>query len=64
LSTAAQLSFELKPDGSFIAKSLIDPADQLIGFWKVDGELLVIESSEAKEPTKKLSSSLIKLRVN
>ena len=53
LSTAAQLSFELKPDGLFVAKSLIDPADQLIGFWKVDGELLVIESSEAKEPTKK-----------
>ena len=56
LSTAgadeAQLSFELKSDGSFIGKSSINPDDDLIGSWKVDSELLVCEGS-AGESTEK-----------
>ena len=56
LSTAgadeAQLSFELKSDGSFIGKSSMKPDDDLIGSWKVDGELLVCEGS-AGESTEK-----------
>ena len=36
-----QLSFELKPDGSFIGKSSKQPNDDLIGSWKVEDELLV-----------------------
>lgn len=49
---AAQLSFELKSDGSFIGKSSINPDDDLIGSWKVDSELLVCEGS-AGESTEK-----------
>ena len=56
LSTAgadeAQLSFELKSDGSFIGKSSMNPDDDLIGSWKVDSELLVCEGS-AGESTEK-----------
>ena len=49
---AAQLSFELKSDGSFIGKSSMNPDDDLIGSWKVDSELLVCEGS-AGESTEK-----------
>ena len=49
---AAQLSFELKSDGSFIGKSSMNPDDDLIGSWKVDGELLVCEGSAGKSTEK------------
>ena len=48
----AQLSFELKSDGSFIGKSSMKPVDVLIGSWKVDDELLVCEGSEGESTEK------------
>ena len=40
--------FELKPDGSFFGKSSMDEGDDLIGSWKVEGELLVSEGTSEK----------------
>ena len=40
--------FELKPDGSFLGKSSQEVGDNLIGSWKVDGDLLVCEASSTK----------------
>ena len=42
------LNFELKPDGSFFGKSSMDEGDDLIGSWKVEGELLVSEGTSEK----------------
>ena len=43
-----ELNFELKPDGSFFGKSSMDEGDDLIGSWKVEGELLVSEGTSEK----------------
>jgi len=42
------LNFELNPDGSFFGKSSMDEGDDLIGSWKVEGELLVSEGTSEK----------------
>ena len=44
----AELNFELKPDGSFLGKSSMEAGDDLIGSWKVEGELLVSEGTSEK----------------
>ena len=43
-----ELNFELKPDGSFFGKSSMDEGDDLIGSWKVEGELLICEGTTEK----------------
>ena len=43
-----ELNFELKPDSSFFGKSSMDEGDDLIGSWKVEGELLVSEGTSEK----------------
>ena len=42
------LNFELKPDGSFLGKSSTQVNDDLIGSWKVEGELLICEGTAEK----------------
>ena len=42
------LIFELKPDGSFLGKSSTQVNDDLIGSWKVEGELLICEGTAEK----------------
>ena len=44
----AELNFELKPDGSFLGKSSMEAGDDLIGSWKVEGELLICEGTAEK----------------
>tara|TARA_Y100001978_G_C23639137_1_gene407403 strand:- start:428 stop:883 length:456 start_codon:yes stop_codon:yes gene_type:complete len=43
-----ELNFELKSDGSFFGKSSMDEGDDLIGSWKVEGELLISEGTSEK----------------
>ena len=52
------LNFELKPDGSFFGKSSMDEGDDLIGSWKVEGELLICEGTTEK------SSQIIVFKFN
>ena len=42
------LIFELKPDGSFLGKTSREAGDDLIGSWKVEGELLICEGTTEK----------------
>ena len=42
------LIFELKPDGSFLGKASMEAGNDLIGFWKVEGELLICEGTAEK----------------
>ena len=37
--------FELKPDGSFLGKASMEAGNNLIGSWKVEGELLICEGT-------------------
>tara|TARA_Y100000589_G_scaffold1928_1_gene1785 strand:+ start:92 stop:544 length:453 start_codon:yes stop_codon:yes gene_type:complete len=52
------LNFELKPDGSFLGKSSTQVNDDLIGSWKVEGELLICEGTTEK------SSQIIVFKFN
>ena len=54
----AELIFDLKPDGSFLGKSSKEAGDDLIGSWKVEGELLVSEGTSEK------SSQVIIIKFN
>ena len=42
------LIFELKPDGSFLGKTSTEAGNDLIGSWKVEGELLICEGTAEK----------------
>ena len=42
------LIFELKPDGSFLGKASMEAGNDLIGSWKVEGELLICEGTAEK----------------
>ena len=42
------LIFELKPDGSFLGKASMEAGNNLIGSWKVEGELLICEGTAEK----------------
>ena len=42
------LIFELKPDGSFLGKASMETGNDLIGSWKVEGELLICEGKAEK----------------
>ena len=42
------LIFELKPDGSFLGKASMEAGNDLIGCWKVEGELLICEGTAEK----------------
>ena len=58
------LNFELKPDGSFIGTNSKEKDDDLIGSWKVEGELLVCEGTTEKHSEKiiiKFNKSIGKL---
>ena len=58
------LTFELKPDGSFIGTNSKEKDDDLIGSWKVEGELLVCEGTTEKHSEKiiiKFNKSIGKL---
>jgi hypothetical protein len=54
------LIFELKPDGSFLLepKERKGPDDKLIGSWKVEGEMLVLEGTDEK------TSQQLKIKFN
>ena len=52
------LIFELKPDGSFLGKASMEAGNDLIGSWKVEGELLICEG------TTENSSQLILFKFN
>ena len=57
-SGAGDLTFELKPDGSFLLEPKDEPDDKLIGSWKVEGEMLVLEGTSEK------TSQQIKIKFN
>jgi len=42
------LIFELKSDGSFLGKASMEAGNDLIGSWKVEGELLICEGTAEK----------------
>ena len=46
------LIFELKPDGSFLGKASMEAGNDLIGSWKVEGELLICEGTTEKSSQK------------
>jgi len=54
------LIFELKPDGSFLLKPKEPkgPDEKLIGSWKVEGEMLVVEGTDEK------NSQQLKIKFN
>ena len=52
------LIFELKPDGSFLGKASMETGNDLIGSWKVEGELLICEGTTEK------SSQIIVFKFN
>ena len=57
-SGAGDLTFELKPDGSFLLEPKDEPDDKLIGSWKVEGEMLVLQGTSEK------TSQQIKINFN
>ena len=57
-SGAGDLNFELKPDGSFLLEPKDEPDDKLIGSWKVEGEMLVLQGTSEK------TSQQIKINFN
>ena len=44
----AETNFELKPDGSLHGKNSMEAGNDLIGSWKVEGELLICEGTTEK----------------
>ena len=57
-SGEGDLTFELKPDGSFLLEPKDEPDDKLIGSWKVEGEMLVLEGTSEK------TSQQLKIKFN
>ena len=43
-----ELNFELKPDGSLHGKHSMEAGNDLIGSWKVEGDLLICEGTAEK----------------
>ena len=44
----AETNFELKPDGSLHGKHSMEAGNDLIGSWKVEGDLLICEGTTEK----------------